>query len=729
MPVSGTASQPGGLAPEKDLRFIGLGGLSRKRWDDLVRFALDSGRIIQGYSGRYRYVCLNRVEISFGLIPDSPEESPATASRLAGCDISARSWTFMNFMVTNLPEIRKPSPLSRCVPVLSVHWFKGHALPLHIMHSDVLPSLSSLDKVDLPTVLLADRAEYFSPEAFPETKDVSGCLILPLQARPDLAAGIPHPEEEVCLCARVRGVSVIRPDGSPFCPDETFLSIYLQTAQGELTVFHPLSLVKKEEYRFLERGCVCRFTGKLSGNAAAGEYEKGAVHDLEHDLRLFRECLLTGNYARAKNILAENLIYHVEGRLKDQGRDRVIARFEALSRVARDNGFFLAPFYGETILMKVGNEVDRSHRSKERCLLFSTPERRIRTAIFAGTDSEGNIDFLQIEYIPTCLYRPVIFYDEWIRGTSFTLDFKGWDIPTKCLDFRKDAEARARILGNPSRFNLPQTEQYGDVLQVGLNLTKEDLSDWLDTAVLSVEDSPVDAKGVLVTDALLSPAGPGPRLLCLVRPETLCGSSPCVQSVLPVMEGYVNRLTIDAVYVWEDGLNASAAAHLAPRGPSICFHCPTFYKDREMLRPGATLDISLYAVAINMVEKSRDLARDIWQSYLDFKLMKLSQSEALPDDFSRPLFKNPDSLVLSVPSPGLPRLLLHTPVREISQIAFLRARYYKILAPVARLVRDEEDDILAWIYVHRETLGDFRPRVGDPVICRLWFAGIPVQQS
>ncbi len=398
---------------------LGLGRLTPADWEKLARFAQGCGWLFQGYSGRYRYICLNNAEISFGFVPDSPDETPETASRLAGCDLNAVSNTFFSFRVDSAPEISEASPLSRCAFLRLPRGRKS--LPVHIMHSDVLPSLFPGDAVVLQTVLLADTARYAPLSSFPEIRGPADCELLPLQEMPEPPSGVPDPEKKIFVRGRVASTCLREPDDTLFGPGETLVQAVIQTAHGSLTVTHPLSLVEPEGRQFVHYGSAAVFTGRLSADAAVGEYQEGAVYDLEHDLRLLRESLSTGNFARAKNIFAENARFlsqrsaqgefFLHGTVRAEGREAVAASLKALAGnlLGLRDGMTVA--YAKTVLKE---EKPGHHAGDEKCLIFHVEkDRQMYAALFADTDDEGKILTVRAETSSGCLFLPTESFESW----------------------------------------------------------------------------------------------------------------------------------------------------------------------------------------------------------------------------------------------------------------------------------------------------------------------------
>ncbi len=704
---------PGSISP----RLVGLGGLSPMLRRTLLRRALENGDIFQGYAGRYRYVCFDEVEMSFGLVPASADETPGTASRLAGVDFNVRSPTTVSFLPEEeLREIRTDSPLSRCVYLRPAAGVRRPPVPVRIMHSDVLPGIAFGDCLNLQTVLLADRARYFPSRPTVRGKEEYEPVLL--KETPGAAPGGAVPEETVTVCGRVEDVYIQRPGEQDIRLDEAFVHVIIETACGYLTVIHPLSLLSEGVRRHLSPGCGGFFRGILSGDAAVGEYRNGAVFDLPHDFRLFADCHRRRNFDRAKSIFAEEARLYDGTRLVAEGRDRIIGELNARARALVRRGEDMGIVYGEVLPV----EGRRSSRENgEKCLLLQTPGRDLHSALYARVDGEGKILILRQEHEHVCAFRHSPWFEEWRTGFQ-TLPAEPEAAEEAAQeDLPGDPPEMSGVEGDPARFAGTPSEDLGDVLREGLNLPGSALRRRLEFSVLSGESTLLDEAGRIIASAQVFPPDAEARLLFLLSPDS-GGVTMRLRSALPLLPGRVNRLRIEAVRAWKDRLNGEAAARLFPDGPEITFHCPFFYRDREALRPGSIVDISLYAVALELRREERKIRvlRKDGGSDLRPQPLPLPGTEDFP-----PRAVSTGDLVISGPLAATSRMLVQTAIREVSKTGFPGVEFRTLLAPIARAEADRGAEITACIHVREGLLKGFTPRPGDLISCRLWLAGVP----
>ncbi len=707
---------------ENDLRLVGLSGLTPAAWRDLTRHALEEGSLFQGYAGRYRYLCLGEAELSFALMPDSPEETPETASRLTGCDVNARSDIFLTMIVEDAPEIERTSPMSRCLLMRPKKGEKRLPVPAHIMHADVLPSLSPGDRVRLQVVILSDQPGYHSPA--PE-EDLTDGEIIPLRELPELAAGVENPEEKVFVAGQVLSVEEVEPDGSPFGPAETAIRARIRTAIGPLMVFHPLSLVKEEDRRHLSPGCVGRFIGKFSGDAAVEEYQLGAVYDLEHDLRLLSECLRRRCFDRAGNIFSVEAKYFSNGSLRAEGRDQIVGSLNATARNLIETGYDLGSCYASVAPLE-GQDTGR-HTDGEKCLALLTPDGEGHSLLFADTDEEGKIVSLSVEYdCPFSFFRFPSF-EKWRHPEG---DPRERESDENEQDFFSRADVLARTSGDPRSFFAPPSESFLDILSYGLFLGTEKLRTIIAESVFPEEDGRAGAGGGVTRSAMYYPDRESEaRLLSLIRPDSE-KKGMLLLSMLPVLPGHVNRLTIDAVYGWSDGLNGEVACNGGKGGGQLSFHIPFYFRDREALQPGSCVDISLYGMALDLTIEHREPFTVTKGPIYELSLKEfLEENPDLEEkDFEPPLIYT-DGAFFAFPGESSCRMSLETPVLEVSRISFLGAGFFRLLIPVSRDINGEEEDVLACLYVHEEMLEGSEIKAGDDISCLVWLAGCLVPEN
>ncbi len=708
-------------ANQTELRLVGLSSLPRPDWDELTRHALQHGRIFQGYSGRYRHVRCRETELSFGLVPDSPGETPETASRLAGFDASIRSDTLISAVVQDVPEIEKASPMSRCVHLRPEKGEERHAVPAHILHSDLLPSLSPGDTVRLHAAVLADAP----PCYFPRKKSgVEGhgtrCELIPLTEMPLLRyADDLKVEELVFVCGTVKKVDLLEPDGSAFGPGESHARVVIENLQGEMTVFHPLSSMMKGNDQYMVPGCGALFVGRLTGDAAVEEYRNGAVFDLEHDLRLLAECFRRRSFARAGGILAGEARLLLPGGQVIEDRDRILEELAAAAAKLSRDGEEALVAYGETELADGARE---RHADGEKCLIFLSPfAEQPLAALFAGTDDEGKLTFLSFEKDADCRFRHIASFDDWRTGAPAAEEEE-----TDDAFFFESAKAQARTAGDPKLFKGTPSEAVNDIMHLGLDLTEGHRHLTLlggaclpEGYSLRKESEPLSSGALFCPDPDESEAGMVYTCSADEKRKAIA-----FRSILPVLPGHVNRLTIGALYVWRDRENGEAAAYPASRSPVISFQLPFFRRDCQALKPGQTADISLYAVALDLkIEKPIPLGISVAEMRKTL-VQKFLRENPLMSEQDFPEFRVKGGAPLDCePAIYTSRMHLQTVVLESSEFSFHGIPLCRLLVPVTPCLCQEDPGIQISLYARRSMLEGRMPEVADPISCTIWLGG------
>lgn len=191
-------------------------------------------------------------------------------------------------------------------------------------------------------------------------------------------------------------------------------------------------------------------------------------------------------------------------------------------------------------------------------------------------------------------------------------------------------------------------------------------------------------------------------------------------TVVPLLEGFPNDLTVDEVHPRETGGGDVAVSMLEGKNP-MWFFDPLFGRDSNDLTPGVTHTFRLAAAALGVRRALLD----------EIAITQGSQYEAWAADW---LEKNPDKGRLDVPPlkidargksfimPGraFGEYQLRTTIEKIQDCELEKM---PVKALFLKFPFEDRPSMNLPLYVSKHTLGDFEPAEGQEIEAYAWFEG------
>ena len=218
--------------------------------------------------------------------------------------------------------------------------------------------------------------------------------------------------------------------------------------------------------------------------------------------------------------------------------------------------------------------------------------------------------------------------------------------------------------------------------------------------------------------ALIHPDTPL-RYLLLVISDTSRGERQNeVASGYPCMDGCVNRIRVDALTPWANGIEGLVHG-TSLGGASVSFFDPDFYKNRARYQPGQAYDFSVSALAYQLARAESDTL-----TITEGPMIQLEQERALAE--------NPAADISQITSVEVSlaelRCLIgddripdnaefRTVVEEVGYFEVEGIGYYRLRGI---LMRPEEQNFEGYLYVAETALAGYRPQKGDSVEGSLW---------
>lgn len=192
-------------------------------------------------------------------------------------------------------------------------------------------------------------------------------------------------------------------------------------------------------------------------------------------------------------------------------------------------------------------------------------------------------------------------------------------------------------------------------------------------------------------------------------------------TVVPLLEGIPNDLTVEEVHPWESGLGANVAVNMIEGKNPMWFFDPLYGRDQSDLTPGVTHSFLLAG-----------LAYGFQKAILDD--MTITSGPFFEEHASAWLAENPDKDRIDVPplkvSMDGKRLIM--PGRNfceyqlratVEQIEECQLEKMPILIAHVSFPFESRPPMRLPIYVSKVVLGDFKPEVGQEIDAYIWMQG------
>jgi len=200
----------------------------------------------------------------------------------------------------------------------------------------------------------------------------------------------------------------------------------------------------------------------------------------------------------------------------------------------------------------------------------------------------------------------------------------------------------------------------------------------------------------------------------------LCDKNTALWSGYPFCsEGIDNGLVVDSIDRWDNGIEGLFTAHTSDGG-IFSFFDPLFFLDKDQLKVGEERMFTLAALAY-VLRKSEQMSIVIDKG----PLLEIEREQQLRDN---PGSEPPSSVTVSLS--GMAAFMPHNEypddadarftIEEVSEFRVAERAFIRLTGIVMRL---DGRDVRLTVYVSRETLEGYTPRVGDDVEAILWVQG------
>lgn len=368
---------------------------------NLMKFVASEGKQITGYYG-LPYFNQNFGEVQ--IILNTERNNSGEGLCITGLDSHASGRAVWEVRLSEVNIDRKDKDkLSKRVVVSRLDGNGGMAV-VNLVNADVLPSFLKGDTVKMQMIAFPKLIEYFeSEESYeekqPETNDGKIFCLAEGTVFPTGILRNRNPEDPdfeqsddlddlTAIRGTVKGVywGRFELDGESH---NTFIRCIIDTEFGSLDIVHTAEQVAEEYRNNIKVGATVSFYGTLSGDVAIYEYDKGVVHDEEHNLAAVRYVFSGNDPDRIKSILSEDIVYSAEynGR-KYLGSQEVVDRLKFVQQV-NENKHIVQ--FATITQIDVGEEA-LEYGVGKRCLVIAENEETNYTAIvFIELDENGNI--------------------------------------------------------------------------------------------------------------------------------------------------------------------------------------------------------------------------------------------------------------------------------------------------------------------------------------------------
>lgn len=672
--------------------------------------------LFKGYISEYRYRCIAGSEVAVARCCSQWDENQKALNWWQGEIMGGHSSdTFMQFVVCGPgqqhPDTKSPNPTIANVRPFDKHRIAGDVIPLHLLHSDVLPSVRNADELDVQVSLVAHEARYHEPGPM---DDLSARMHSPHGDIHSLYSFLQeHCAEdrraEVWISGEILGMCNVKET------DATVAKVLLliDTPYGQLQAEHRLDVVREGLRDRIQPGNIVHLTGYLIADCAVNEYQQGAIFDESH---LYR---YVNNAIHRKQIKRLSSVLHRDCELEVIGGETIVGQ-EAILQAFRDRCY---------------PENDKNLGSIEYVILTNKPEDcpfiNDRALAVASPDGEKyNVLHLIVEgglikkFFFTSVdgdYEGNIYtsYERWLNPLLSNITTK--DEATKSDQEETKEEDNPRRIGDWDVIPKQHDESLNEVVST-FHHDQEELFNALKPVLQSgclgaaFKDDPEYGTVVTLSDKGIEEPS---KVIAysFVNDETK--SLECRMAV-PQLAGEKTVATIEGTYRWEDGIGCEVALDHKDWNHRLTCFVPLAHQAgvKEQLQPGNQVDIALSGVALSL-KKSKEVSFEINEGPLyEMELKRFveadpSKTEA---DFTAPKVSMKGSVML-FPSEYCSYYTYRFPILDIEEMKYFSTTVYRIKTT---LMRNGDEDIGLTLYVAKKLIGDEELSVGDDVEGTFW---------
>lgn len=370
----------------------------------LVGYATQEGKAITGYSGTpYLFKPMGNAEL--WVKTGKKEDGNLYVN---GFDTHCANSCVWNLVQSGIDLTPKDASNMERIAMFQSEEARGGMLPVEIITADILPSWMKGDKVEAQMVALPIDVNYYADEdeyAEDQPSDKNGKKWLmatgSMAALSFLCNHSPDTYEQgkdyesdryVQFTAIVKSLyhGKFEMNGEEH---NLFIRCFADTDYGELEFCHTLDQVPEESRDNIKVGAIISGTCILSGDVAIKTYSEGIVKDFEHNLKLFRYTLGSGDPERLRSVLADDVVYETDTSGKTYlGADEIIERFNYI----HDNRDSEYATYYATIIET--DDDDMEYPVGTRCIILANGEgeENYESIAFINVNDDGMISRIKI---------------------------------------------------------------------------------------------------------------------------------------------------------------------------------------------------------------------------------------------------------------------------------------------------------------------------------------------
>lgn len=370
----------------------------------LVGYATKEGKAITGY-GDTPYLFKSMGDAELWVKTGKKVDGNLYVSGFDTHCANACVWNLVHFGIDLTPK--NASNMER-IAIFQSEKARGGMIPVEIINADVLPSWMKGDKIEAQMVALPIEINYYADEdeyAENQPSDKDGkkwlmatgsmaALSFLCNHSPDVYEQGKNYESDryVQFAAVVKSLyhGKVEINGEEH---NLFIRCLADTDYGELEFCHTLDQVPEELRDNIKVGAIISGSCILSGDVAINAYDKGILRNFEHNLKLFRYTLESGDPERLRSVLANDVAYETDTSGKTYlGADEIVKRFNYI----HDNRDSEYTTYYATIIET--DDDDMEYPIGTRCIILANGEgeENYESIGFINVNDDGMISRIKI---------------------------------------------------------------------------------------------------------------------------------------------------------------------------------------------------------------------------------------------------------------------------------------------------------------------------------------------
>jgi hypothetical protein len=180
-----------------------------------------------------------------------------------------------------------------------------------------------------------------------------------------------------------------------------YIRCYIDTNFGELELIHTLEQIKESERINFKIGSIISGLFSLSGDAAIYEYDKGAIFDEEHNLRLLRYIFIKGEASRACRVFTDDATYSSAVSGKElNGKEEIIKFLQYVHDVNSDEEKKYRAYMATITSIDEDGGAPAKYPVGKRCVVLAQGSGNYESIAFIDTDKNGRITKLSLSDDP-----------------------------------------------------------------------------------------------------------------------------------------------------------------------------------------------------------------------------------------------------------------------------------------------------------------------------------------